>query len=613
MRSGILLIFLLSLFFFPFSLTAHAQDPTRFEPGFEEAACFEDVPETYRCGYVTVPEWHSLPEGNTLRLAVVVVPALTDTPASDPVVMAQGGPGGSTIEVFAPVASEGELDFIRQTRDIILIEQRGTRFSEPYLFCTETQAFEFESLAMTLDDTEYAVARLGALAECHDRLEAEGINLNAFNSIENAADVPLVLDALGYEGKFNYYGVSYGTMVAQHLMRDYRERLRSVIIDAVVPLETNFLLQSDFNATASIKFLFEACQADEQCAEAFPLLEDTFFNLVDDWNMVPAEFTIEVDNQIYEVTMTGDDLLEFLRQSLYSTDLLPLLPQLIEALQQDNFLWVEVLLPILLTSTHADGMYASVICSEDGDFDIEDYRLDDVYPGLINDLTYMIQACALWDVDILDNIVNQPVASDVPVLLLSGDFDPITPARFAQEVAVSLSNSYSFSFPNVGHGVIASSDCANTIMSQFLAHPEAEPDSTCISDLKISFLIEPVFDTQVSHEVAGIAFSLPREFREVNDYAFASFPLIVAFYRVEASSRDAVFAQFNGEIKGIRHSEVPWEIYAIDLNDAPGWVAIQIMENEAIVIAIFSDDPSALNEETLFETFMPLLRSVQVD
>jgi pimeloyl-ACP methyl ester carboxylesterase len=135
----------------------------------------------------------------------------------DPLVMAQGGPGGSTIDFFGAVMTGGlGTQFLAQ-RDIILIEQRGTFYAKPNLVCDEFLTSNLAVLDQTLSVPETDNLNLAAAGACYDRLTAEGINLSAFNSVENAADVPMVISALGYS-EYNYYGVSYGTMLAQHLM-----------------------------------------------------------------------------------------------------------------------------------------------------------------------------------------------------------------------------------------------------------------------------------------------------------------------------------------------------------------------------------------------------------
>jgi pimeloyl-ACP methyl ester carboxylesterase len=593
---------------------AHAQDNTGNIPTFEEADCFEDLPDFYICGFVSVPEHHAEPDGATIRLAVAIIPSFSESPAGDPFVMAQGGPGGSTIEVFSDFEEAGELDFILFDRDIVLIEQRGTRFSEPYLFCEENRDFELESLPEALDNEAAIQGQLDAALECHERLVAEGVNLNAFNSVENAADVPLVMDALGYSGQFNYYGVSYGAMLAQHLMRDHGERLRTVIIDAVVPLDVNFIVEADFNASAAIRLLFDMCGADADCDDTFPDLEDVFFALVDELNENPVSIELEIDGETYSYALSGDELIELLRQSLYSTELLPLLPQLIYEIGEGNYIWVEAVLPILLTSSTAQGMYRSVICAEDADFLPEEIITEDVFEGLIDDPTYFEQLCGFWNVPALGEYFDLPVESDIPTLIMSGMFDPITPAHFGTAVGESLDTSYAFTFPNVGHGAIGSSECADDIIINFLDDPAVAPDGSCVADLEVAFVTELLFRTEaVTHEYNGIQFELPGDFQNYEAGRYISNEFALGVLVVEASSNKEVFSALtNVSVEDLLYAGADWETYSITISGNPGWMTFRIYdETIAVIFATFAEDPASLNDSAYDEFIVPLTESVR--
>jgi len=157
----------------------------------------------FECGYVVVPLRHAEPDGATIRLPVAVRRATAGAP--DPLLLAQGGPGGDAFKVFSIlVQPTGDLS---TSRDIVIFNQRGTPYAEPELTCPETDAALADILAADSEEGERLYNE--AMAACYDRLLAEGIDLSAFNSLENAADVPLIARALGYD-EYNFYGVSYG-------------------------------------------------------------------------------------------------------------------------------------------------------------------------------------------------------------------------------------------------------------------------------------------------------------------------------------------------------------------------------------------------------------------
>lgn len=481
-----------------------------FEPIFESAACPLELPkgtvesEDIRCGYVTVPEEHGNPSGNTIRLAVAVIPSASDNTQA-PLVMAQGGPGGSSLDAFVGLMLGPFGDFFAANRDIIIFDQRGTLYSEPNLMCEEV----FEVMLETLDDnltSEAAhAATEQALIACRERLVSEGINLSAYDSVENAADVPLVVQALGYTD-YHFYGVSYGSLLAFHLLRDHPEGLQSVIVDAIVPTQVNFIPATPVNGVRSLRLLFESCAADAECSSNFPNLEATYVQLLETLTTTPAtvQITDPETGEPRNLVLNGDVLAGLTFQTLYSTEILPLLPKYISEMAQGNFRWLELLGgELLLQHTTAQGMNLSVLCAEDSDYAPEEIVLEGVYPQFERGLEAFSQSylalCSMWQVEALDMLVNEATVSDIPTLIFSGEFDPITPPAWGEVAGETLSNSYVYEFPGVGHGSLFGGLCPIGIALSFLENPTEAPDSACIEEMQISFLppAAALFETEV--------------------------------------------------------------------------------------------------------------------
>ena len=212
---------------------AAAQDAAtpRFEPGdciFQSPAGQE--PE---CGYLIVPEDRSNPDGNTIQIAVARFKSTNPNPPDDAMIYLEGGPGGSTLEnislsfdsLFAPYLAD---------RDVIAFDQRGVGLSQPTLDCPELTDMTYAMLdqRITVDES----VRLGAeaISACGARLQSDGINLAAYNSVESAADVNDLRQVLGYD-QLDLLGISYGTRLALTIMRQQPEGLRAVILDSVWP------------------------------------------------------------------------------------------------------------------------------------------------------------------------------------------------------------------------------------------------------------------------------------------------------------------------------------------------------------------------------------------
>ncbi|HRF98991.1 MAG TPA: alpha/beta hydrolase, partial [Aggregatilineales bacterium] len=237
----------------------------------------------------------------------------------------QGGPGGSGFTFF-PQLILGAQYFIGD-RDVIILEQRGTKFSQPDLVCEEG----FELTRELLDDDlapeeAYAMSEASTIA-CFERFVSEGIDVAAFNSIENAADIPAVVTALGYS-EFNFYGVSYGTMLGQHLLNLNPEGLRSVILDANVPLSQNFIPVTGVSATRVFKLLFESCASNEACNVSYPDLESKYFEVVARLQETPVmvSLTDPTDDSIRPALFNGEAMVSATFSAMYVPSLVPAMP-----------------------------------------------------------------------------------------------------------------------------------------------------------------------------------------------------------------------------------------------------------------------------------------------
>jgi pimeloyl-ACP methyl ester carboxylesterase len=461
---------------------------------FEKAPCPLELPESVVegqdivCGYVTVPEEHANPDGGTIRLAVAIIKSTSENPAPDPLVMEAGGPGASTLAGIPSMLAWADL---RAQRDIVLIEQRGTLYSKPYLVCEEILHLGTKMLGQNLSAKEKTALETEALTACRDRLVAEGVNLSAYDSLENAADIVMALTTLGYD-QFNFYGVSYATMLAQHLMRDYPNRLRSVILDSVAPLSVNGFVQLPNSADRAFRLLFESCASDPVCDQHFPNLEAVFLDLVEELNRNPATVRFEAPWQISDL-MTGDRLIGLLFDGLQRGQT-PVLPATIYSVANGDYSFMTRLSAprSLPKSLLMNGMSISVLCAEQADYTDADFSLEGVYPqvgSLCQDSLDIRDYCAVWNVEPLSDDVGDPVVSDIPTLILSGEFDPNTPPSGGSLVAETLSNSLFYTFPGISHNVLSNSLCAQSITLDFLDDPTHEPDASCIADRSMQFVV----------------------------------------------------------------------------------------------------------------------------
>lgn len=478
--------------------TSIVQPASAFAPRFEKASCPLALPQgavegqDIWCGYATVPERHAEPQGTTIRLAVAVIPATRDDPQPDALLMLSGGPGESALASFIPLLALPGFSELWAERDVVLIEQRGTQYATPFLQCNNMLDVKLEIMGQRLQEAEEDALRLQAWTECRDQFVTSGVDLAAYNSLENAADVVAVADALGYD-QVNLFGGSYGSLLAQHVMRDHPDRVRSAILSDVSPLrhKPNVLYKAH-SMDRSLRLLFDQCAADEACDQAYPDLENVYWALVTRLDQTPAMLKIENPGtgEAHDLILTGDRLVALTRNLLYMTALLPDLPGAIYDMTEGDFAlleWVESRFTFSLDL--ADGMYISVVCAELADFQTSDMaHTQELYPpvvrvvdDLINEV--MLQPCPVWGVQHLGSNLDQSLETDIPTLMLSGEFDPTVPPHLAQVAAEGLDNAYLYSFPGTSHSVFAGNECARTMALDFLHDPSQAPDAACLHAL----------------------------------------------------------------------------------------------------------------------------------
>ncbi len=467
-------------------------------PRFDPGPCNFDVQTSLnessglQCGTLTVPERYENPNGPTIQLGVAIIKSHASNPAPDPVVMLQGGPGGSTIDTYLQIIPfDPRLRNIN--RDIVLFDQRGTEFAKPSLFCQQYYNESIRQLNEDLSTADSNQRAQAALKACHDQWVSQGIDLSAYNSLENAADVNSLREALGY-AKINLYGVSYGTLLALHVLRQYPQGLRSVIIDSVVPPQKNFIPDAPQSENRALDAVFTSCAQQPDCNAAYPNLKNVFYNEVNQLNANKKHITLvePKTRQEYPALLDGDTLISAVIQMLYLTDFIPLIPRVIYNVRASDYSFIEQVLSLVVFDRSVNlGMYYSVLCAEDADFKPQDVNLNGLPKELANEEkdsgTQFLQTCSFWNVAPLPPTVDQPVSSTIPTLVLSGAFDPITPPSYAQTAAQTLSQSYFFLIPVGGHGEVTSGACQDSIFLQFLDNPNKKPDGTCAAQQKIVF------------------------------------------------------------------------------------------------------------------------------
>jgi len=425
-----------------------------------------------RCATLSVPEDPDQLKGNRLALFVAVVKAPTPVRPDEALAVLAGGPGGAATEFY--VAFQRAFAEAGRQFDIILVDQRGTGASARM----DCPLPEEGDIALSAEAAR-AVAR-----EC---LAIISDDPRLFTTSVAVRDLETVREALGYE-RLHVYGASYGTRVAQHYARRYPERTASLVLDGVVPADVALGANIPLNAQAALEATFERCARDQACGQRFPDLPVEFAALRARLTESPFEFTMPHPRTglAQPVTLSELEMAVGVRLLSYSDDTAALLPLLIHeaasgrpaGLAGQSARDIESLAEAL-----AMGMHNAVVCTEDVPFlEIDaDTRaaLDRTYLGY-RQVETLVSLCEPWPPGRLDSDLREPLASDVPALIFSGEFDPVTPPAYGEAVARHLPNARHLVVPGRGHGV-AASGCAPRLLQAFLRTGDAGSlDATCL-------------------------------------------------------------------------------------------------------------------------------------
>ena len=267
--------------------------------------------QNVNCGFLVVPEDRSQPKGRTLQLAVAIFKTPNPQSNSAPLLILGGGPGEPLLSLVGPIIANG-LNYYASGHDLILLDQRGAGFSQPSLNCQTSETVQ----------------------ACHDRLVKQGINLSAYTTPENAADVHDLVKALGYQ-QVNLEGDSYGTRLALTVMRLYPSDVHSVVLRSIFPPQVNFFTTRAALFQHAFDNLFKGCSAETQCNATYPHLQTVFYNVISALNKKPISF-VPLNSQA-SVGLTGTDLMNWLFGALYKTYLIPTLPEIIAQISHRNY------------------------------------------------------------------------------------------------------------------------------------------------------------------------------------------------------------------------------------------------------------------------------------
>jgi len=437
-----------------------------------------------KCGTYEVFENRAARKGRKISINILVLPATGDKREPDPFFYFAGGPGSGASEDAPGIAQA--FAKIREHRDLVFVDQRGTGQSSVLdcAFYDPKNPQSYLGYFFPLDDVR----------KCRSELETKA-DLTLYTTTIAMDDIDEVRAALGYD-KINLFGASYGTRAAMVYLRQHPKTVRTVLLQGVSP--TNMHLPGDYpqQTERALQGVLAECAADEACNKAFPNIKSEVKAVLDRLikGPVEVEFTPQGAPAPIKVTLSRNLAAEAVRYMLYNSGGASRVPLFLHQAAGGNFVPLAQLalrFRRTLVGSGGNGMYLTVTCAEDlpfikrGEGESErnaqntflgDYRLQQ-----------QREACELWPRAKVDADYFKPVRSDVPVLILTGEWDPVTPPANGDFVARTFPNSLHIVVPHGAHGLggLDGLDCIERLTSEFVEHGTTKGlDTTCVKNIR---------------------------------------------------------------------------------------------------------------------------------
>ncbi len=425
------------------------------------------------CAVLEVPEDPAKPDGRKLSLKVGLVASRAAEPEADPVIFFAGGPGQSATESYAGMA--GAFARLRDKRHLIFVDQRGTGG-------THRLACKFpEELMESLATDPAAQTKLAS--DCLATFDAD---VSMYTTSVAAGDIEALRQAIGAP-KLNLYGGSYGTRMAQEYARQHPDAVRSIILDGVVPPELALGSEHSINLESALKGILGRCAEQPACVEAFGDPYRRLYTLRDQARATPLPVAMRdpQTNQARELRLDESAVAAIARLFAYGPETAALMPLLMdEALKgrPESLVAQAALVYDSLTGMINHGMQLSVICAEDAArLGNRDQDKDLILGNAIIGVT--LNQCAVWPKGPVSKDFNAPLKTDLPVLLLSGEFDPVTPPRYGEQVLASLPNARHLVGKGQGH-ILLARGCTPRLAAEFVDKLDPKGlDASCLDSL----------------------------------------------------------------------------------------------------------------------------------
>ncbi|MDA4845437.1 alpha/beta hydrolase [Hoeflea poritis] len=499
-------VVLFVVFMFAVSIPASADSGAEFDRIYTPGDCGSgwNSDKRMRCGTLRVPSNHFDPDGTYFELPVVRISIDDYDNPSPPLVYLDGGPGSTTnlktgegLAYWVNIANG-----ILFRRDLIVLEMRGSKYSQPALDCPS-----FSDPAIYMGILPFGQARTDPQVDtkelwrrCLEKLRAHGVDLSVVNRHQVAEDVKLLADGLGAE-KISLYGASYGTTYAMTVMEEFPDLVADAVLDSVFPPEATSDIRHTLTLRTTLAKYFSACSEDPVCNASYPDLEHGFFEGVKRLWEDPVEIVFIGYSDLQAKTVIVD-------AALYLTALRDVMgwpgwqvhvPFFINAAEFPSDFAMAYLMSLHLEygfhNSVSTGASFSSMC-----YDLPaEIAAPDTYADNENETVFVraemeswgLAECEYWSELRAPDNQRRKLVSSIPTLVLAGELDPATPPYQSRMAVSGLKHAYYFEFPSAGHAISFSDSCAKQIIWDFLRDSDERPHRNCLKETTKLEFVEP--------------------------------------------------------------------------------------------------------------------------
>lgn len=430
------------------------------------------------CGLLEVPENHEAPNGRKINIAYVLIKAKNKASKAYPLINLSGGPGGASIHPYA--ISMWQEHPVNLEHDVVLFDQRGIRYSS----ALPNMGYAVYKLMATDSNEEEEQVKMNKLIKTYkDKCDAQGIGLQHYNSFQNAKDVGMLMEHLGYD-RYNIAGGSYGTRLARIIQDIFPKQVHSSWINSPNPLGEDFLINRLKSYTLALRRVFDYCKKDPSCNLSYPELEKTYHAVIEQLKTQPMVLSLDEEDFI----LNAQDAMYFLRRLLYGNASRKQIPKLIMELQGEKG---GILKDLVLGEKNSSEYYNFTMWISVERYEMFDlrntpekiesvYKSMDLLPAQLGMFTSIYTATMNhWHQEILPWDQRDFQHSAVPTLIMVNHYDPVTPPENGHIFQKKLENSFLYILDEGGHGG-GNQDCRSQILLQFIDNPHKEPDTSCL-------------------------------------------------------------------------------------------------------------------------------------